>query len=122
MKNSMKVGDKILADDIMKGLLLFSGNDTAYVIADNISGDSKSFAELMNKKAKELGANNSNFVTANGLHDESHYTTAYDLSLITKAAYANPWEKETMALQKATITLNNSRIILENRKLITHRS
>ena len=117
MKNSMKVGDKILADDIMKGLLLFSGNDTAYVIADNISGDSKSFAELMNKKAKELGANNSNFVTANGLHDESHYTTAYDLSLITKAAYANPWEKETMALQKATITLNNSRIILENRNL-----
>ena len=117
MHNTMKVGDKVLADDIMKGLLLFSGNDTAYVIADNVSGNSKSFAELMNKKAKELGANNSNFITANGLHDENHYTTAYDLSLITKAAFANPWEKRTMELQKAPINLNNSKIILENRNL-----
>jgi D-alanyl-D-alanine carboxypeptidase len=117
MKNGMKVGDKISADDIMKGLLLFSGNDTAYVIADNISGDSKAFAELMNKKAKDIGANNSNFVTPNGLHDDNHYTTAYDLSLITKAAFANEWERETMELEKAPITLNNSRIILENRNL-----
>ena len=117
MHNTMQVGDKVLADDIMKGLLLFSGNDTAYVIADNVSGDSKAFAELMNKRAKELGANNSNFITANGLHDENHYTTAYDLSLITKAAFANPWEKETMELQKAPITLKNSKIILENRNL-----
>lgn len=116
-KNTLKVGDKISADDIMKGLLLFSGNDTAYVIADNISGDSKAFADLMNKKAKDLGANNSNFVTPNGLHDDNHYTTAYDLSLITKAAFANDWERETMKLEKAPITLNNSRYILENRNL-----
>ncbi|OOM74970.1 D-alanyl-D-alanine carboxypeptidase DacB precursor [Clostridium puniceum] len=122
MHNTMKVGDKVLADDIMKGLLLFSGNDTAYVIADNVAGDSKSFAELMNKKAKELGANNSNFITANGLHDENHYTTAYDLSLITKAAFANDWERETMELQKAPITLNNSKIILENRNLGLNRN
>ena len=117
MHNTMKVGDKILADDIMKGLLLFSGNDTAYVIADNVAGDSKTFADLMNKRAKELGAKSSNFITANGLHDENHYTTAYDLSLITKAAFANDWERETMELQKAPITLNNSKIILENRNL-----
>jgi len=117
MKNSMKVGDKILADDIMKGLLLFSGNDTAYVIADNISGDSAKFAELMNKRAKELGANNSNFITANGLHNENHYTTAFDLSLITKAAFENPWEKEVMGLQKAPININNAKIFLENRNL-----
>ena len=45
MHNTMQVGDKVLADDIMKGLLLFSGNDTAYVIADNVSGDSKTFAD-----------------------------------------------------------------------------
>ena len=117
MHNTMQVGDKVLADDIMKGLLLFSGNDTAYVIADNVSGDSKAFADLMNKKAKELGANNSNFITANGLHNENHYTTAYDLSLIEKAAFANDWVRETMELQKAPITLKNSKIILENRNL-----
>lgn len=117
MHNTLKVGDKISSDDIMKGLLLFSGNDTAYVIADNIAGDSKAFADMMNKKAKEIGANSSNFVTPNGLHDDNHYTTAYDLSLITKAAFANDWERETMELPKAPITLNNSRIILENRNL-----
>lgn len=117
MKNTMQPGDKVTADDIMKGLLLFSGNDTAYVISDNISGDSKAFADLMNSKAKELGANNSNFITPNGLHDPNHYTTAYDLSLITKAAFANEWERKTMELQKAPITLKNSRIILENRNL-----
>ena len=117
MHNTMQVGDKVLADDIMKGLLLFSGNDTAYVIADNVSGDSKTFADLMNKKAKDLGANNSNFITANGLHNENHYTTAYDLSLIEKAAFANDWVRETMELQKAPITLKNSKIILENRNL-----
>ena len=117
MGNTMQPGDKVTADDIMKGLLLFSGNDTAYVIADNISGDSKSFADLMNKKAKELGANNSNFITPNGLHDPNHYTTAYDLSLITKAAFANEWERKTMELKKAPITLKTKIIMLENRNL-----
>lgn len=117
MHNTMQPGDKVSADDIMKGLLLFSGNDTAYVIADNISGDAKSFSDLMNKRAKELGANNSNFITPNGLHNDNHYTTAYDLSLIAKAAFNNPWEMETMKLSKAPITLKNSKIILENRNL-----
>lgn len=117
MHNTMQPGDTVSADDIMKGLLLFSGNDTAYVIADNISGDAASFADLMNKKAKELGANNSNFITPNGLHNDNHYTTAYDLSLITKAAFDNEWERKTMELDKAPITLKTSRIILENRNL-----
>ncbi|WP_315078626.1 serine hydrolase [uncultured Clostridium sp.] len=117
MGNRMQVGDKMLADDVMKGLLLFSGNDTAYMIADNVAGSADAFSQLMNKKAKELGANNSNFITANGLHDPNHYTTAYDLSLITKAAFESPWEKETMELKEAPIDINGSRIILENRNL-----
>lgn len=117
MHNTMQPGDKVGADDIMKGLLLFSGNDTAYVIADNISGDSKAFADLMNKRAKELGATHSNFVTPNGLHDPNHYTTAYDLSLIMKAAFANDWERETMELPTAPVTIKNSRLILENRNV-----
>lgn len=117
MHNTMQVGDKMLADDVMKGLLLFSANDTAYMIADNVAGNSQSFADLMNKKAKELGANNSHFITANGLHDDNHYTTAYDLSLIAKAAFANPWVRETMELKTAPIDIKNSKIILENRNL-----
>jgi D-alanyl-D-alanine carboxypeptidase len=117
MHNTMQPGDTVSADDIMKGLLLFSGNDTAYVIADNISGDATAFADLMNKTAKDLGANNSNFITPNGLHNDNHYTTAFDLSLITKAAFENDWVRQTMELQKAPITLKNSKIILENRNI-----
>ncbi|MDO5517577.1 MAG: D-alanyl-D-alanine carboxypeptidase [Clostridium sp.] len=117
MHNTMQIGDKMSADDVMKGLLLFSGNDTAYMIADNVAGSPAKFAEMMNSKAKELGANNSNFVTANGLHDENHYTTAYDLSLITKAAFDNEWERETMALENASIEINGAKVLLENRNL-----
>lgn len=117
MHNTMQPGDTVTADDIMKGLLLFSGNDTAYVIADNISGDATAFSDLMNKRAKELGADNSNFITPNGLHNDSHYTTAYDLSLILKAAFDNEWVRKTMELEKAPITLKNSKIILENRNI-----
>lgn len=117
MHNSMKVGDTMSADDVMKGLLLFSGNDTAYMIADNVAGNSQKFADMMNAKAKEIGANNSHFVTANGLHDENHYTTAYDLSLITKAAFQNDWERETMELADASIQINGAKVLLENRNL-----
>ncbi|MBZ0311749.1 D-alanyl-D-alanine carboxypeptidase family protein [Clostridium butyricum] len=117
MHNSMKVGDTMSADDVMKGLLLFSGNDTAYMIADNVAGNSQKFADMMNAKAKEIGANNSHFVTANGLHDENHYTTAYDLSLITKAAFQNDWERETMELADASIQINGAKVMLENRNL-----
>lgn len=117
MHNNMKVGDKMSADDVMKGLLLFSGNDTAYMIADNVAGNSTAFAEMMNEKAKELGATHSNFVTANGLHDENHYTTAYDLSLITKAAFENDWERQTMELEKTSIDINGAKVLLENRNL-----
>lgn len=117
MHNSMKVGDTMSADDVMKGLLLFSGNDTAYMIADNVAGNSQKFADMMNAKAKEIGANNTHFVTANGLHDENHYTTAYDLSLITKAAFQNDWERETMELADASIQINGAKVMLENRNL-----
>ena len=117
MHNSMKVGDTMSADDVMKGLLLFSGNDTAYMVADNVAGNAQKFADMMNAKAKELGANNSHFVTANGLHDENHYTTAYDLSLITKAAFENDWEREVMQLSDAAIEINGAKVLLENRNL-----
>lgn len=117
MHNSMQVGDTMSADDVMKGLLLFSGNDTAYMIADSIGGNSENFADMMNAKLKEIGANNSHFVTANGLHDDNHYTTAYDLSLITKAAFENDWEREVMGLSNASIEINGAKVLLENRNL-----
>ena len=79
-------GDKLTLEQAMYGLLLVSGNDAAVAIAEYISGDEASFAKLMNQEAKQLGATKSHFVNAHGLHDDNHYTCAYDLYLIFSAA------------------------------------
>lgn len=76
--------------ELLLGLLLESGNDTAESLAEYVSGSNASFAILMNEKAKELGANNTTFKNPSGLHEEGHLTTAYDLALIMRAAYSNP--------------------------------
>ena len=78
--------ENISLEDLLYGLILRSGNDSAVAIAEYIAGDLENFSSMMNNKAKKIGANNSNFTNPHGLPDESHYTTAYDLALITKNA------------------------------------
>lgn len=83
-------GEKMKLKDMLYGLMLSSGNDAAIAIAEHLGGSVKGFVEMMNLKAKEIGANNTNFSNPNGLHDEGHYTTAYDLALISCYAMKNP--------------------------------
>lgn len=110
------VGDSMTASNSMKTLLLYSANDEAYAIADTIAGSASGFANMMNEKAKALGMKNTNYVTPNGLHDDNHYTTAYDLSILGKAVYDNPWTRETMALKKDSVQTSTGTIaIIENR-------
>lgn len=90
----LKANERIKARDLIYGLMLRSGNDSAAAIAYEISGSIEGFAELMNKRAGEIGAKNTNFTNPHGLHDENHYTTAYDLALITREALKNPVFKE----------------------------
>lgn len=78
--------EKLTFEQVLYGLMLPSGNDAANIIAEHISGSIEDFANLMNTYAKELGAKNTHFLNANGLHDENHYTTAYDLSLFAREA------------------------------------
>lgn len=85
----LKTGDQISVKDLLYGLLLKSANDAANVLADYISGSTEQFAQLMNEEAKALGATNSHFVNAHGLHDDDHYTTVYDLYLIFHNALDN---------------------------------
>ena len=80
----LRTGDRLTLEDLLYGLLLPSGNDSAVAIAEHISGSESAFAELMNDEAYMLGATNSHFVNAHGYHNENHYTTAYDLYLILK--------------------------------------
>lgn len=85
----LKTGDQISIKDLLYGLLLKSANDAANVLADYISGSTDEFARLMNEEARALGATNSHFVNAHGLHDDDHYTTVYDLYLIFQKALEN---------------------------------
>ncbi len=115
LKN-IAVGTEISADDIMHALLLESFNDASTVIALNISETEAEFVKLMNAKAKELGMVNSNFVTSNGLHDDNHYTTAYDLMLLLKASYNDPWIREVSMKQSYEMKSKNETLgLLENR-------
>ncbi|MBP1744759.1 MAG: Serine-type D-Ala-D-Ala carboxypeptidase [Firmicutes bacterium] len=110
------VGETMSAKDVMLGLLLYSGNDAAYMAADNVSGNNTAFMAKMNEKIASLGLKGTHFVTPNGLHDANHYTTAYDLSIIGKAAFANEWVREAMGTKQATITTSGgASMLVENR-------
>ena len=86
---ALSAGDQLTLEQLLYGLMLRSGNDAANVIAETISGSTEAFTKLMNQEALALGATNSSFVNAHGLHSEQHYTTVYDLYLIFQAALQN---------------------------------
>lgn len=87
---ALDVGEQIPMRYALYALAIKSANDAANGIGVHISGSLEAFADLMNKRAKELGALNTHFVTANGLHNQEHYTTAYDMALIMKEAIKTP--------------------------------
>lgn len=105
---------KITMNDLLYGLMLRSGNDCAIAIAEHISGSVEDFSNLMNQKAFELGLFNSSFVTPHGLDNENHYTTAYDLALLTNYALKNPDFKKIVSTKRATIFYNNSTTEISN--------
>jgi D-alanyl-D-alanine carboxypeptidase len=82
----LKSGDTMTLDQALHILLLYSANDVANLIAENIGGSIDNFVVMMNDEAKRLGATNTNFVNAHGLSDDNHYTTPYDLYLIFNEA------------------------------------
>lgn len=98
---------QISMNDLLYGLMLRSGNDCAIAIAEYISGSVENFSILMNKKASELGLLNTNFITPHGLDDPNHFTTAYDLALLTDYALKNSKFKEIVSTKAYTISLNN---------------
>ncbi len=101
-----RVGEYILGYNLVRGLIIPSGNETANIVAKQVAlvvEDRKTieynqaetiFMDLMNEKAKSIGAMNSNFVTPHGYHDDNHYTTAYDMALITRYAMNDEIIKE----------------------------
>jgi len=85
----MREGEQITMTDCLYALLLASANEVANAMAEHVSGTRAEFATLMNDYAKRIGCVNSNFVNPSGLHDDNHYTCAYDMALISREALAN---------------------------------
>ena len=86
---SMKAGEQITVEQALYGLLLYSANEIAYGLAEQVAGSADAFIDMMNNKAKELGAINTHFANPSGLYNPNHYTTAYDMAMIARGCYNN---------------------------------
>ena len=82
-------GESFTLEEVLQVTMLRSANEAATMVAEHVSGSVEEFAKLMNKKAKEIGCLDSNFVNANGMHDENHYSTPYDMAIIQQYCMKN---------------------------------
>lgn len=104
----LKTGDKITVNDLLYGLMLCSGNDAAVALAEYVAGSINNFSELMNNKALELGLTNTHFITPHGLDADEHYTTAYELAILSNYALKNETFAKIVGTKEYTITINNN--------------
>ncbi|NOU23127.1 MAG: D-alanyl-D-alanine carboxypeptidase [Methyloglobulus sp.] len=81
----VQVNDQVKVEDLLKGVIIQSGNDASVALAEHVAGNEATFAELMNQHAARLGMANSHFENSDGLPSDGHYTTARDLAIITTA-------------------------------------
>ncbi len=117
----LEAGEKLSVKDLLYGLMLRSGNDCAETLAIHCSNSIDSFALLMNKTAQKIGAENSNFVNPHGLHNDNHYTTAYDLAKISCYAMKNNVFREIVGTKSVKIpftTRGHDRILVNKNKML----
>ena len=107
-------GDKISVLDLLYGLLLKSGNDTAVALAEYVGGSLEGFADLMNKKAGQLNLTNTHFVTPHGLDNDNHYTTAYELALLSDYALCNETFYNIVGTKSYAVTINGTPVEISN--------
>ena len=115
-------GESLTLEQLLYALMLESANDAAVAIAIAVAGSVEAFSEKMNARASSLGLTDTHFVNPHGLYSEEHYTTAYELALITRAALQNPLFREISATERKTIPLRGEegvRLLLNHNKLLT---
>ena len=96
-------GETFTIKELLNVLMLQSANEAANIIAEYISGSTEEFSKLMNQKAKEIGCLDSNFVNANGAHNDNHYSTAYDLAMIAKYCMQNETFRELVKTEECSL-------------------
>lgn len=123
--SGLKVGEKLRVEELLYILLIPSANDVANLLAEHTAGSIPAFADLMNKKAAEIGLKDSHFTNPSGLHDKNLYTTAYDLALLANYASNNEKLMNIVKTKNYTIprtdihpmedrTFTNSNLLIQN--------
>ncbi len=110
----LKTGDKVTVNNLLYGLLMVSGNDAAVALAEYVGGSVEGFADKMNQKAKELGLENTHFVTPHGLDMADHYTTALELAEMADYAMNNEKFAQIVNTKNITISINGRSKSLKN--------
>ncbi len=99
----LAAGEQVHLFDLVGGMLMVSGNDAANAIAQTVAGSTENFARLMNKKSRQIGLHDTNFVTPSGLDAEEHYTTAHDLAKLMAYCMENSLFRETDSMRSITV-------------------
>lgn len=116
----IKAGEEITVEVLLYGLMLESGNDCAVALAECVGGTVDKFVELMNEKAKAIGAYNTNYTNPHGLDTEGNYCTAYDLALIAKETLKYPKLQEIMGTKETQMIFGKSSKYLANTNRLLH--
>lgn len=103
----LQADEELTYEQLLNVLLIPSANDSANVIAEDIGSSIESFASMMNTKAKEIGCQNTNFVNPSGVHDENHFSTAYDLAIMGKYAMKNEYFRKMVSTVKYSLPVTN---------------
>lgn len=117
----LKKGEKLTVKELLYGLMLPSGNDAAMALAYYVGGSEEGFVEMMNEQAKELNLQNTHFANPHGLDAGGHYTSAYDLAIITAEALKNDTFKEIVSTKNIRVTgskENEPRFLSNKNKLL----
>ena len=117
----LTAGETLSVEQLLYALLLASANDAAVALALHVCGSIEAFVDKMNEKSIALGLTDTHFVNPHGLYDEAHYTTAYDLAIIAKAALENDTVKKIASTYKTTIPLANgegTRVLVNHNKML----
>ena len=118
----LREGDRVSRRDLLYGIMLPSGNDAANAAAVSVAGSIPAFVEKMNAKAKALGLSNTHFVTPSGLDAQGHYTSAYDLAMLTAYAMKNELFREIVSCRSKQLEYGNppySRTLYNSNKMLT---
>ena len=112
----VEVGNKIKLEDLLLGLIIQSGNDASIALAEHVAGTEQAFADVMNAQAKRIGMKDSHFVNATGLPDTDHFTTAYDIALLSRAMISE-YPEEYKRYSQKEYTFNGIKQFNRNRLL-----